>query len=401
MIGLRAVFKRAAFAMVASLVFWPSLVAAEPGVTDKTVVFGAVIPLSGPPSLIGKAYALGLRVWQADLKDRGGVNGRNVDVKLEDDGYVPARSVQAVKKLVEVDDVFALIATSGSAHLLAMMPLIEQSNIPAINVVAVNTAHFTPPRKSVFVVGPTYCQELQAGIRFLVEKQNLKDGKYGLLYQDDDYGADVRCGYQAAVKDFGLNSVVEIAFKRGQTDFSAEMLKVKAAGVTVLVSGGIITEHAAMLKEASKNRTQLTFIAPHTGHVGAVQKLAGPAGDGYLVADYVPPLTQEDVPGVKRFMDLARKHLSPEEVGVLNRYSLVAYAGGLLMEETMRQCGKELTRACVVAKLENIKNFDTGGIMAPISFTPSTRHFPSSILVVRSNAAAGKFEKVSDFIPVQ
>ena len=65
-------------------------------------------------------------------------------------GYVPQRSVQAIKKLVDVDKVFAVVGTSGSSHLVAMMPTIEENQIPAINFAAVAGPHFTPPRKTVF-----------------------------------------------------------------------------------------------------------------------------------------------------------------------------------------------------------------------------------------------------------
>ena len=61
--------------------------------------------------------------------------------------------------------------------------------------------------------------------------RKLQTEKFALVYQDDEFGADVRCGYQKAVKELGLNSVSEIAFKRGTKDFSAEMLSLKRAGV--------------------------------------------------------------------------------------------------------------------------------------------------------------------------
>lgn len=99
---------------------------AAPGVTEDKIVLGAVDPLTGPPSLLGKAHSLALKVWQEDVNARGGINGRKVEIVFEDDGYVPARSLQSLKKMVEVDDIFALIGTSGSSQLAAMMPLIDE-----------------------------------------------------------------------------------------------------------------------------------------------------------------------------------------------------------------------------------------------------------------------------------
>ena len=374
--------------------------AAEPGVTDSTVILGSVTPVSGPPSLLGKAHMAALRVWEQDVNARGGINGRKAEIRQDDDGYVPQRALQGVKRLVEVEGIFGLIGTSGSAMLQAMLPYINEQHLPTINGMAVAAAHFTPPNKTVFVIGPTYCQELSAGMKYLVAAKKLQKEKFALVYQDDEFGNDVRCGYQKAVKELGLNSVSEIAFKRGTKDFSAEMLSLKQAGATFLASGGVVAEHSMLMKEAAKNQMPMTILAVHSAHLTPVQALAGAAGDGYFVADYVPPLTDLSVPGMAKFIGLAQKYLSADEQKSLNRYSITAYVGALLMEDAIRRCGKALTRACVVEKLETTKNFSTDGLASPINFAPNDRHSPSSVLVLRSDAKNSRFERVSDPIPV-
>ena len=89
-------------------------------------------------------------------------------------------------------------------------------------------------------------------MKYAVEKLGKKDARFGLIYQDDDFGANNKLGYERAVKEFGLKSVVEIPYKRGQKDFSAEMLRVQKEKVDFLVSCGIIAENVAIFKEAKK-----------------------------------------------------------------------------------------------------------------------------------------------------
>jgi len=101
-----------------------------------------------------------------------------------------------------------------------------------------------------------------------------------------------------------------------------------------------------------------------------------------------------------KFMGLAQKYLSSDELKSLNRYSITAYVGALLMEDAIKRCGKALTRACVVDKLEATKNFSTDGLASPISFAPGVRHSPSSILVLRSDAKNARFERASEPLPV-
>lgn len=374
---------------------------AEPGVTDDRIVLGAVDPLTGPPSLLGKAHSLALKVWQQDVNARGGINGRKIEIIFEDDGYVPARALQALKKMVEVDDIFALIGTSGSAQLAAMMPLIDELGIPTLNTMAVNSHHFDPPLNSLFVLGPTYCQEIAAGMDYLVEELGLKDQKYAIAFQDDEFGDDVRCGYLKAVEKHDLDNVLELEFKRGQKDFSAEMLRARAAGVTVLVSGGVVAEHATMLKEAARNRMDITFLGAHSAHLLPVQALAESAGDGYYAADYVPALTSLEVPGVAKFMELANTYLSEDELKSLNRYALAGYAGMLIFEHAMAECGADLTRTCVIEKIEGLNGFETDGLLGPVTFGKGIRQAPTGVLVLQSNARDKSFSIVSERTQVE
>jgi ABC-type branched-subunit amino acid transport system substrate-binding protein len=372
--------------------------AADPGVTSDKIVLGAVIPLSGPPSIIGKAIASTLKVWEQDVNARGGIAGRKVEIRIEDDGYVPQRTVQSLKKLIDVDQIFALIGTSGSSQLLAMLPIIDEQKIPAINHIAVNSAHFNPPRKTLFNIGATYCQEVYASMKYLVTSQKLQSSKFGLIFQEDDFGADVKCGYDQALKDLGLKSAIEVPYKRGAKDFSAEVLSAQRAGATFVLTGGIITETAAMLKEIAKNQMKVVRLAAHPSHLSAVLALSGPAAEGLYIAEYVPPVTDTETQGIGKLTALTYKYLSADDVKSLNRYSLTAYVGAQLMESALTACGKNLTRTCLVEKLEQTKNFSSDGIMAPLTFGPNIRQSGTRPILLKANAATGKFERASGFL---
>jgi len=384
---LQKLTQRFCLGALAALTFGSAL-AADPGVTNEKLVLGAVIPLSGPPSIIGKAIATTLKVWEQDVNSRGGIGGRKVDIRIEDDGYVPQRSVQSLKKLIDVDQVFGLIAVSGSSQLVAMLPIID----------AVNSAHFNPPHKTLFNIGATYCQAVSASMKHLVTTQKLQGSKFALIFQEDDYGTDVKCGYDLALKELGLKSVIEVPYKRGAKDFSAEVLSVQRAGATFVLTGGIITETAAMLKEIAKNQMQAVRLAVYPSHLNAVLALAGPAADGMYIADFVPPVTDTQTQGIGKITALTYKYFSANEVKAMHRYSLTAYVGAQLLESALNACAKNLTRACVVEKLEQTKNFTSDGIMAPLTFGPKIRQSGTRPILLKANASAGKFERASEFL---
>ena len=248
-------FKRAAnrFAQWSAITLAASAVmtaaAQDVGVTATEILIGEVQPMSGPASLIGKAGAAGSKLAIAEINANGGINGRKLRAIYEDDGYVPARSVSAVKKLIDSDKVFGLTGTTGSSHMVAMLPTIEEAKIPTIVHMAPNPAVVNPRRPTVFMIGPDYDYAGYVPIRYMIEKMNKKGGKFGILYQDDDFGKALLAGYQKAIKQYGLNSVAELSFKRGAKDFSAEVLNLKDKGANAVYLGTLTTESASIMSE--------------------------------------------------------------------------------------------------------------------------------------------------------
>lgn len=354
--------------------------AAEPGLTATEIRIGEILPLTGPVSFAGEAHYLGTKVALAEANAAGGVAGRKIVALTEDDGYVPARSFQAAQKLL-ADGVFAITGTSGTSHLNAMLPMFVEQKV--LTLVTINPAEqaYNPVKKNVFVIGTDYGNAIYAGVQYAVQKLGKKYARFGLIYQDDDFGANNKLGYERAVKDFGLKSVVAIPYKRGQKDFSAEMLRVQNEKVDFLVSGGIIAENVAIFKEAKKlGMTDLRVSTVWTAHLPIVQQLAGDAGDGYYTADYMADLSD---PEAAPFVEAAKKFLTADEMKKVNRYTMASYSGASVLIQSIRSCEKDLTRDCVIAQLESGRKFSVNGATAPFSFSP-TKHFsdsPVSVMV--------------------
>lgn len=354
--------------------------AAEPGLTATEIRIGEILPLTGPVSFAGEAHYLGTKIALAEANASGGVAGRKIVALTEDDGYVPARSFQAAQKLL-ADGVFAITGTSGTSHLNAMLPMFIEQKV--LTLVTINPAEqaYNPVKKNVFVIGTDYGNAIYAGVQYAVQKLGKKDARFGLIYQDDDFGANNKLGYERAMKDFGLKSVVAIPYKRGQKDFSAEMLRVQNEKVDFLVSGGIIAENVAIFKEAKKlGMTDLRVSTVWTAHLPIVQQLAGDAGDGYYTADYMADLSD---PEAAPFVEAAKKFLTADEMKKVNRYTMASYSGASILIQSIRSCEKDLTRDCVIAQLESGRKFSVNGATAPFGFSP-TKHFsdsPVSVMV--------------------
>lgn len=362
--------------------------AAEPGLTATEIRIGEILPLTGPVSFAGEAHYLGTKIALAEANAAGGVAGRKIIAVTEDDGYVPARSFQAAQKLL-ADGVFAITGTSGTSHLNAMLPVFIEQNV--LTIVSINPAEqaYNPVKKNIFVIGTDYGNAIYAGVKYAVDKLGKKTARFGLIYQDDDFGANNKAGYERAMKDFALKSVVEIPYKRGQKDFSAEMLRVQNEKVDFLVSGGIIAENVAIFKEAKKlGMTDLGVTTVWTAHLPIVQQLSGDAGDGYYTADYMADLSDAEA---APFVKTAKKYLSAEEMKKVNRYTMAAYSGASILIQSMRSCEKDLTRDCVIGQLESSRKFTVNGATSPFGFSP-TKHFSDSpVRIMQSDTKNSRF----------
>lgn len=379
--------------VLGALLIASSAHAADPGVTDTDIKIGDVNILTGPASFIGRAVSIGSKVAAAEINEAGGINGRKIVVATEDDGYVPSRSFQALKKLIESDGIFALNGTSGSANILAMLPLIEENQLPTVVTTTPNQLVYTPVRPTVFTIGATYQDSFYAQIKYIHEHLKPADAVYGVIRQDDEFGASVEGGYDRAVKEFGLKDGLRLKFKRGQTDFGAEMLQMRAAGVNVLANGGIIAGSANIQSEARKLNMDLAIASVWSEDMPPSVKLSQPSGYGYLVGDYV---ALNDA-STERFLQKAKKYLSAGEVAEINRYSYITYAGVRVLAKAMEGCGKDLTRVCTVAQLRKIHDFETDGLTAPISFDNPQQLSGREIKIYQLDPAAGTFKTLADF----
>lgn len=369
----------------------------EPGVSDDEILIGEVLMLSGPASFIGKSAAAGSKLAIEEINAKGGIHGRKLRGIYEDDGYVPARSVTAARRLVDVEEVFAVTGTTGGSGVTAIIPILEEAGVPTIVHVAPNPNVLKPKRRpNVFMIGPDYDLAALVGIRYLVKDKGLQGAKFGLIYQEDDYGKSVLEGYEQAMEELGLTSVAEIPYKRGAKDFSAEALRFKEAGVEVLYLGTVISEAVGVLSEIRRLGMEPTIIGNWAAGLPITVKLTEESGYDYYFTDYYAAATD---PAGERVMALAKEYLSDEDVEAMSRYGIGGYVGVKVLAAAIEACGRELTQGCVIDELDRMSDFDTGGLTGPISFDNPDGHAVLPMKVFQVNRAEGTIDTLTDFLP--
>lgn len=348
---------------------------AQQGFSDNEIVLGDIVPLTGPPALLGGAHNLGVKTAVAEVNAAGGINGRKVRLISEDDGYVPSRTIQGVRKLITSDKVFALTSISGTAQAQAAMPLVVQAGLPAMAPITTFEGLYKPAIKNVFAVGFDMADAVEQLVVRMADRYPGK--KWALVSQDDDYGVNVREGFERAAKAKKLQVVSTQVYKKGQTDFSSEILKVKQSGAEALMAGGVLGENVTMVKELERIGHKIPVGVTYVSRVPASAKLMGSAAESVYTVDYVH---LESSPQGKVFMDKLTKYLSPDELPKVNRYTFTGYSSTRALFDAIGRCGKALTWNCTNQELTKVKNLDTGA-MSPISFS-ATEHLAAPKLVL-------------------
>ena len=363
--------------------------AQQQGVTDTEIVVGDILPLTGPPALLGVAHNIGVKLAVAEANAQGGINGRKVRLISEDDGYVVSRTIQGVRKLVTVDKIFALTSISGSAQGQAALPLIKELGIPAISTISYSNDLFTPTVKNVYAFGTQHQLVSQQLTEALAAR--FPNKKWAVVTQDDEYGELSREGFEAAQKSKKLNVVSTAVYKKGQVDFSSEMLRAKDAGVEMLYAGGVVGENVAMVKELERLGLKIPVGISYVSRVPVSLQLMGTAGDNVYTLDYV---VAEDSDKGRAFVDKAKSLLGPDDFKRVNRFTFTGYAGTKVMFEAMRRCGKALTWACTIQQLDTMKDYDTGVLSSPVSFTPSSHFSSQKLVLLKANPATLTFKPI-------
>jgi len=255
---------------------------ASQGVTKDTITLGSIQDLSGPLAGFGKQVRMGMMLRVDEANEQGGVNGRKLELKVEDSGYDPKRAVLAAQKLVNQDKIFMMVGHIGTAQNLAAMPVQFSKNV--INFFPVTAARemYEPFHKLKYSFAATYYDQMRLEAPKLIKEKNAQ--KVCTIYQDDEFGLEVMRGGEAALKAMGREYTEKTTFKRGATDFSSQVAKMKAAGCDFVVLGTIIRETIGTIAEARKTGFNPTFLGSSAAYTDLIHKLGGKAMDGLYAA---------------------------------------------------------------------------------------------------------------------
>jgi len=293
--------------------------AQQQGVSKDTITLGSIQDLSGPIAGFGKQARFGMMLRVDEINEQGGIHGRKVVLKVEDSGYDPKKAVLAAQKLVTQDKIFAMLAHIGTAGNMATFPVLFPKKV--INFYPLTGARemFEEPNMALkFAFSVPYYDQARKGTAKLVKEKGLK--KPCAIYQDDEFGLEVLRGAEAGLKSIGMELTEKTSYKRGATDFSSQVAKMKAAGCDFVALGTIIRETIGTVGEARKTGFDPVFMGTTAAYTDLIHKLGGKAMDGIYATNAVQVPYLDDASQPIRFWANKYKTKFNEDPGVFSVY---------------------------------------------------------------------------------
>ncbi len=349
------------------------------GVSDTEIVLGVYTDLSGPTAIWGVGATNAARLRFEEANAAGGVHGRKIRYVVEDTSYQVPKAMSAANKLINRDEVLAMVLAVGTPLNNAIMPILFESNVPNLFPISGGRQMVEPFHPLKFTQRGIYYDEVRASIKYFVEER----GKTApcVIYQDTDYGVEIVAGAQDQAQAMGLEIAAVSSHKPTDSEFTAAILRLKNANCDLVLMGTVHRDTILVLEAARKMGWQdVDWVANNAVYAQVIADQD--SGEGFYSFVHMAKLYADDVmsPAVKAWWD-AYVAAYDVEPGLA---AMEGYRAADLTVEALNRAGPDLTTEGLVKGLESIDSYtDIFGYKVSFSATKHSGATESVLSQVR------------------
>jgi ABC-type branched-subunit amino acid transport system substrate-binding protein len=352
------------------------------GISPTEIVIGTHQDLSGPIKVWGIPVSNGMKMAVEEINASGGINGRKLRMILEDSSYDPKKAVLATQKMIERDKVFAMVGPMGSAPVLAAQDILFDAGV--LQLFPLTAAEFTfkfdpskPQERLKFNNLLPYVESTRAALKYMMEAKNFK--KPCLMHQDDEYGRSVLQGFNEQLAAMKVTPASVTSYKRGASDFSAQIAKLKSDGCDLVMLGTIIRETIGAMGEAKKLGWDVTFLGATPTNVLEVPALGKDTVEGlYAASGFEIPYEDTAKGKVKDWLVNYKKEFGTDA----NTQAIIGYNSIMTFAYYANKAGKDLTGEKMLDALESGDKFLDIFNSPPTKFS-KTDHLANTVTQVQ------------------
>jgi branched-chain amino acid transport system substrate-binding protein len=335
---------------------------APAGFAQAPIKIGVIQPLSGPVAASGNYVRMGAEIGRDWINARGGVNGRKVELVIEDNKSDPKEAASAAEKLIVRDKVPAIMGAWGSSMTLAAMPKLEEYGVPM--VVETSSAATITKRGNPWVFRISPPSEMEAlGLEQYVDNLGVKRADF--LAVNTDWGRGAVSAFSDMLRKKGAAIGAAEYMDQKDTDMNAQITKIKGGGGDTLFLTTAVEQITLVLKQSQEQRLGRKIVT--TGGSSSPTQLinqAGAAAEGtYHIVFFMPwfPEAMPDGKLAKAFVDEWTKRGHPFE-GLTEGFR--GHDGIATIAEAVKIAGKDEAKAIQAA----LWKVSFTGVNGPIKF---------------------------------
>jgi branched-chain amino acid transport system substrate-binding protein len=374
-----------------------------PGVTDTEIIIGAHAPLSGP---LGAVYSIVAKATSAYFNyvndTQGGVCGRKIVYKVEDDNYDPAKGLEVTRKLVEQDKVLALIGNLCDLPHASAFEYLNEVGVPDLLVSAGAHKYGSDPQGHPWTVQmiPDYRMEGTFFGQYISE--NLPGKKVAVLYENQDYGIDGLAGVKLGLDPAKNEVVSEQPYEASAVDIRSEITNMKNSGAEVAVLYSTPGFTAQAIKHADRLGWKPQFLSSYVNSDDIMFQFVPPQLlEGMITSQILKMAAWKDDPAIAKHYEIMSKYGGPTP----GNFTVYAQALAELAVEVLKRSCDNLTRQGLMDAIESIDGWHTDllleGINVTISDTDHTAFDNGRMLRVVLENGKGRFEYFGPFYTYQ
>jgi len=359
---------------------------------QPAILFGQSAALGGPARELGEGMQLGLQAAFNEINAAGGIHGKRLELMSLDDGYEPEAAIINTRRLIEEEEVFALIGPVGTPTSQVAVPIAADAGVPYIG--AFTGAEFLRDAQAlpnVINIRASYFQETEEMAARLSEDLNLNS--VSIFYQDDSYGRAGLAGLRRAADRYGMDIAIEVSYPRNTEAVKMALIDLRRARAEAVVIIGAYQPVSSMIRWARKINYSPHFI--NISFIGseALARILGEDGEGVYVTQVVPFPEDASLPVVAEYQAAMKRMDSSAEPSFV---TLEGYLAGRLAAEGLRLAGPGPTRENFLRALKISGDIDLSGFQLTYGIDDNQGSDQVYLTVIDENGDFASVESIGD-----
>ncbi len=351
----------------------------DPGITDTEIKIGNTMAYSGPVSAAGIEGRV-MAAYFDQINDQGGINGRKIKFLSYDDGFSPPKTVEAVRRLVEQDQVALMFATLGTAPSSAVRQYLNTKKIPQLFVVSTAAKWNDPknyPWSMPFPWAPNYASEAAAQVRYVLATK--PDATFAVLYENDDAGKEYLAGARAALGANADKAIVAVqSFEVTDPTVDSQIVSLASSKADVFLDYSVTPRACsqAIRKGYDIGWLPVRMMTSACTNPDTVLKPAGlekAKGIISLIAFKQATEASRSDPEMAIYLAFMKARLPDEEAMTL--YGVYAYSAAQAMAVVLRQCGEDMSRENLMRQATNLRDVQLPLLLPGIKMNTTPEDF--------------------------